>query len=84
MKINWIVRIKNKEFWVGFIPAVLLLIQTIAAPFGIELDFGVLSEQLLNIVNAVFVLLVLVGVVVDPTTKGINDSEQAMSYTEPK
>ena len=84
MKINWIVRIKNKEFWIGFIPAILLLIQTIAAPFGIELDFGVLSEQLLNIVNAVFVLLVLVGVVVDPTTKGINDSEQAMSYTEPK
>ena len=84
MKINWTVRIKNKEFWVGFIPAVLLLIQTIAAPFGIELDFGVLSEQLLDIVNAVFVLLVLVGVVVDPTTKGISDSEQAMSYTEPK
>ena len=84
MKINWTVRIKNKEFWVGFIPAVLLLIQTIAAPFGIELDFGVLGEQLLDIVNSVFVLLVLVGVVVDPTTKGISDSEQAMSYTEPK
>ena len=36
MNINWIVRIKNKAFWLALIPAVLLLIQVIAAPFGYE------------------------------------------------
>ena len=32
--INWLVRIKNKSFWIALIPAVLLLIQVIAAVFG--------------------------------------------------
>ena len=54
MKINWIARIKNKSFWLSFIPAVLLLIQTIAAVFGFTLDFGELGNQLLSVVNALF------------------------------
>lgn len=82
--INWMVRIKNKAFWVALIPAVLLLIQTVAAVAGVDLDFGLLSERLLAVVNALFVVLTILGIVTDPTTDGINDSKQALSYTEPK
>lgn len=82
--INWQVRIKNKNFWLTFIPAVLLLIQVIAAVFGFTLDLGDLGNRLLDVVNAVFSVLVILGVVNDPTTEGVSDSEQALTYTEPK
>ena len=84
MNINWIVRLKNKSFWLSFIPAVLLLIQAVAAVFGFTLDFGPLGDQLLEVVNVVFIILSLLGVVTDPTTKGVSDSQQALTYTEPK
>jgi len=84
MNINWIVRIKNKAFWLALIPAVLLLIQVIAAPFGYEWDFVVLNEQLTAIINAVFGVLAILGVVTDPTTAGVTDSKQALTYTTPK
>lgn len=84
MKINWIVRIKNQAFWLAFIPAVLLLIQVVAAPFGYEWDFVVLNEQLTAIVNAAFGVLTIIGVVTDPTTAGVTDSKRALTYTTPK
>lgn len=82
--INWLVRIKNKSFWIALIPAVLLLIQVVAAVFGITLDLGDLGNKLLAVVNAVFGVLAILGIVIDPTTSGITDSEQALTYTEPK
>ena len=82
--INWQVRIKNKNFWLTFIPAVLLLIQVIAAVFGFTLDLGDLGNRLLDVVNAAFSVLVILGVVNDPTTEGVSDGEQALTYTEPK
>lgn len=84
MNINWIVRIKNKVFWLSLIPAVLLLIQVIAALFGYEWDFVVLNEQLTAIINAIFGVLAILGVVTDPTTAGVTDSKQALTYTTPK
>ncbi len=84
MKINWLVRIKNKAFWVAFVPAVLLLIQTVAALFGFQIDLGEIGDKILAIVNAVFVVLAILGIVTDPTTEGVSDSEQAMTYTVPK
>ncbi len=81
--INWKVRIKNKLFWIALIPAVLLLIQTVCSVFGIELDFGDLQDKLLAVVNALFAVLVILGIVVDPTTEGVGDSKRAMSYEEP-
>ena len=83
-KINWIVRIKNKVFWLTVIPAVLLLIQTVAAVFGFTLDFGELGSKLMDVVEAAFVVMAIIGVVADPTTEGVSDSKQAMTYTEPK
>lgn len=82
--INWTVRFKNKQFWVSFVPAVLLLIQVIAAVFGFELDLGDLGNKLLDVVNALFAVLALLGIVTDPTTSGVSDSTLAMSYNKPK
>ena len=81
---NWKVRIKNKTFWLTVIPAVLLLIQVAAAVFGYTLDFGDLGNKLLAVVNAVFALLAILGVVNDPTTAGVADSTQALTYQAPK
>ena len=81
---NWKVRIKNKTFWLTVIPAVLLLIQVVAAVFGYTLDCGDLGNKLLAVVNAVFALLAILGVVNDPTTAGVADSTQALTYLEPK
>lgn len=83
-KINWMVRIKNKAFWIAIIPALLLLVQVVAAVFGITLDLGDLGNKLLDVVNAAFSVLVILGIVADPTTEGMADSKQAMNYTEPK
>lgn len=82
--INWKVRFANKTFWVSLIPAVLLLIQVVAAVFGIRLDMGDLGNKLLAVVNALFAVLALLGIVADPTTKGVGDSAQAMTYDKPK
>ena len=84
MQINWKVRIKNKAFWVALVPAVLLLIQAGAAIIGYTLDFGDLGNRLLTFINAMFAVLVLLGVVNDPTTAGVGDSKQALTYDKPK
>lgn len=83
MKINWKVRFKNPAFWLALIPAVLLLVQVIAAPFGYSWDFAVLNQQLAAIVNALFGVLSILGVAVDMTTAGFGDSERALGYSEP-
>lgn len=81
--INWRVRIRNKSFWLALIPALLLLLQAVATPFGYQWDFGILNEQLAAIVNAAFAVLSILGVVADPTTTGIGDSARALTYNEP-
>ena len=84
MNINWLVRIKNKNFWLALIPAVLLLVQVVLAVFNVEIDLGELGNRLLDVVNAVFTVLTILGIVTDPTTKGLSDSTQAMAYDKPK
>lgn len=84
MNINWKVRFRNKSFWLALIPAVLLLIQTLAAVFGYSLDLGEMGNRLLAVVNAAFAVLSVLGVVVDPTTEGTEDSRQAMEYQRPR
>lgn len=82
--INWKVRIKNKNFWISIIPAILLLIQVVANVFNYHLDLGDLGNKLLAVVNAVFAVLTILGIVNDPTTAGLQDSVLAMTYEEPK
>ena len=83
MNINWTVRLKNKTFWLSLIPALLLLVQVVVAVFGVELDLGDLGNRLLAVVNAVFAVLAILGVVTDPTTAGIGDSKRALTYSKP-
>ncbi|EGP4828588.1 phage holin [Enterococcus lactis] len=82
--INWKVRMKNKSFWLAIVSAGLLLSQVIAVPFGYKFEIDVINKQLLDIVNAAFAFLSILGVVTDPTTKGVYDSEQALNYSKPK
>lgn len=82
--INWTVRLKNKDFWMAIIPALLLLISAVASVFGFTLDLGDIGNKLIEVVKTVFIVLSILGVVNDPTTNGLNDSKQAMTYTEPK
>lgn len=84
MNVNWKVRAKNRSFWLTIIPAVLLLVQVCAVPFGYEFDFAQLGTQLTAIVNAAFAVLSILGIVTDPTTAGLGDSGQAMGYDEPR
>lgn len=84
MGINWKVRVKNKAFWIAVIPATLLLLQAVAAVFGIAVNFSEISDKLLAVVNSTFVVLTILGIVTDPTTNGLTDSAQAMTYDKPK
>ena len=65
------------------IPAVLLLVQTACKVFGVELDFGNLQDELIAVVNALFAVLAILGIVEDPTNEGLYDSKRAMTYDEP-
>lgn len=80
---NWKVRFKNKAFWLAVIPAIALVAQAVAAVFGYTIDLTTMVGKLQAVVNAVFALLVILGIVVDPTTNGIGDSNRAMSYDKP-
>lgn len=82
--INWKVRIKNKAFWLALIPALLLLIQAVAYVFGFSLDLSEMGDKLLAVVNALFAVLAILGIVTDPTTAGVGDSQQALGYNKPK
>ncbi len=84
MIVNWKVRVRNKNFWLALIPAVLLLVQVVAGVFNFTLDLGELGNKLIAVVNALFAVLSIIGVVNDPTTAGFNDSKLAMTYEEPK
>ena len=81
--INWKVRIKNKQWWLYMIPAVLILINAVAKVFGYDLDFSILGEQLETVIRAAFTLLALLGVISDPTTKGYKDGELGSRYISP-
>ena len=78
MKINWKVRLRNKTFLLALFSAVTLLITNIFGAFGI--DITVYNDKVDIIFNSALYLLVLLGVVVDPTTANVKDSERAMKY----
>ena len=83
MMSDWKVRILNKTFWITLVPALALLLQTLLAVFNIRLEIGDTTEKLLVFINALFAVLVIVGIVNDPTTSGMSDSTRAMTYERP-
>ena len=80
--INWKIRLKNKQFWLSITAALLVLSNQVSSLFGY--DITVYNDQITYIIETVLSVLAIMGVVVDPTTKGISDSEQALEYTELK
>ena len=82
MKINWKVRFKNKTWLVTFLITVLAFVYQILGMFDIVLP--ITQDMATQLVTIVINMLVAVGVVIDPTTASISDSEQAMTYEEPK
>ena len=82
MRINWKLRLQNKVTLMAIIVQVLAIIYMGLDMFGIvpKIEQEVLKAFLYGIVE----LFVLLGVVVDPTTQGVNDSNRAMNYAEPK
>ena len=82
--INWKVRLRNPVFWVTAIPALILLVQTVAAAFGVQLNLNDVQDKLLAIVEAGFAFLAVLGAVNDPTTALLSDSAKARTYEYPK
>ena len=81
--INWKVRVLNKTFWLTLVPALALLLQTFLAVFNVRLELGETIDKLLVFINALFGVLMIIGIVNDPTTSGISDSTRAMTYETP-
>lgn len=85
MKINIPVRLKNPWFWVGVVGIILTAMGVSPEMFT---SWDIVWDNLVALVKNPFMLgsvvLSVLGVFVDPTTKGVSDSEQAMTYTKPK
>ena len=82
MKINLKVRFKNPFFWLTVIPAIITFIYTVLGAFGVVPAIS--QDMIVNIVTALVSALTTLGVLVDPTTKGVCDSKEALEYKEPK
>lgn len=81
MKINWKVRLKNPVFWLTVIPAVIALVYTVLGLLGVVPAIS--EDTLVNAVTAIISALTTIGVLIDPTTKGVSDSDRALTYEEP-
>lgn len=85
MKINWKVRAVNPYFWIGLIAVVLASVGV--SPESLT-SWAILKDQLLALIGNPFaigcVAIAVIGYVIDPTTRGIGDSEQALLYSEPR
>ena len=84
MNINWKVRIRNRNFWITIVPALILAVQLFANIFGVTLALGDLGNRIVAFIDALFAVLAIVGVVNDPTVATLSDSGQAMGYDIPR
>ena len=81
MKINWKVRLKNKVWLGSFCSLVVGFVYSMLALFDVFPE--VTQSLVLQLMNQVLTFLGLIGVIVDPTTAGLSDSERALGYEEP-
>lgn len=81
MKLNWKVRFKNKVWLTSFFAAILTFVYTILGMFDIYPE--ITKNDIGEIINSMLMFLSLTGVIVDPTTAGLNDSNRAMGYEVP-
>lgn len=82
MNVNWKLRFKNKVTLTAIVLAVIALVYQVLGLCGVVPAIS--QDQIVNVAGMVINLLVLLGIVVDPTTEGASDSTQAMDYEIPK
>ncbi|MBM7607165.1 phi LC3 family holin [Lysinibacillus composti] len=82
MNINWKVRLQHRQFWLSIISLLIILANQVGALFGY--DITLISEQVEEILGTVLMIFVMAGIIVDPTTEGLSDSKQALTYKKPK
>nr|WP_315057855.1 phage holin [uncultured Lysinibacillus sp.] len=82
MENNWKVRLKHKQFWVSLIALLLVLANQTAGIFNV--DITIYNAQITAVSETVLSILGLLGIIIDPTTKGTSDSERALNYDKPK
>lgn len=82
MKINWILRFKNKTVFLAAITALSALVYQVIALFGIVP--AVSEEKVIEVAILLANLLVAAGIMIDPTTEGVSDSDRALAYEDPK
>ena len=82
MKINWKVRLKNKTWLLAMLAAIVAFAYQLLSL--LEIVPAVSQDQVTQLVGLVINILVALGIVVDPTTTGVTDSQQAMTYDKPK
>ena len=82
MKIKWILRFKNKVVLMALIAAVVAFVYQVLAL--VEITPKIAEDSILEVAGLLVNVLVMLGIVVDPTTSGINDSDTAMTYEEPR
>ena len=81
MGINWKVRFKNKVWLGSFLSLVVGFVYSLLALFDV---FPAVTQNLVvQLLNQLLTFLGLIGVIVDPTTAGVGDSERAMGYEDP-
>ncbi len=82
MQINWKVRFQNKTFLAGLISLVVVFIYDLLQL--LEIAPAVTQSAVMQVAEGVLTILGMVGVIADPTTAGVADSKQAMTYDAPK
>lgn len=82
MNINWKVRLKSGPFWMGIASAVIMAVFYILDLCGVVTN--VTASQIIEAVQLLLLIPASIGIISDPTTKGVQDSQLAMSYTAPK
>ena len=85
---NWGVRFKNKTWVIAFISQIMIVAQIVLEGLNILgwTTFRLTNElqnEILMLVNGIFMILAMLGIIQDPTTKGYRDSKRAMEYKEP-
>ncbi len=81
MKINWKVRFHNKTFLTGLVSLVIVFVYNLLQL--LEITPQVDQSVVMQVVEGILTILGMVGVITDPTTAGLTDSNRAMTYTEP-
>ena len=82
MNINWNVRFQNKTFLTGLIALVVVFVYDLLQLLGIAPV--VTQSAVMQVAEGILTILGMLGVIADPTTAGLSDSRQALTYTSPK